>query len=493
MQRKSLLSFSLILAILLSHSLVKASHINGGELNYTAVNGTIYRVVLKYYLDCVNGSTEPPNVALCLKNTCNPTNNYIASMTRVLPLSGNGRELQFLCTGITSCQGFSSSIYGLREWYYEAVVTLSGRCADWTFSVTIPPRSYSSNIVTNNNFYVEAKLNNLNFAQNNSTSFTNSPDAVSCTNNTSYTYNLGGLDADGDSLVYELIGARSNQNCDQPVPIAYTFGASSQMPFGFSNFTFNVNTGQVSVSNTRVGQYVVVIKCTEFRNGQFIGSIMRDMIFTSYNCNSLRPSLLLDTMSLQNAVYANKLITAYADSPFSFCFDGSIASSNGMLQFNSDADIATPGGFISATGLGSNQARGCFSWRAPYNDTGLKELRVMVKDTNCAANSVIYPKIINIQIRILPSQNASPSAIKNIKKYGFKVFPNPNNGIIEVEVESSSNLYLSTIEGKQIHQYFIKNKESIDLSNLANGMYLLKIVDAYSGELMLSEKLVLRK
>ena len=66
----------------------------------------------------------------------------------------------------------------------------------------------------------------------------------------------------------------------------------------------------------------------------------------------------------------------------------------------------------------------------------------------------------------------------NITENNFFVFPNPTNGIIKIKLNALdiNNYELYNIQGSILKKGVIQNEEQIiDLSNLANGMYILKI------------------
>ena len=82
--------------------------------------------------------------------------------------------------------------------------------------------------------------------------------------NQTYTYNLGAIDSDGDSLVYSLV------NCLN-IP-GYTF------PYAQNSISLNPITGDfVWDFPTMVGCYNIAIKVEEFRSGIFIGQTLQDI------------------------------------------------------------------------------------------------------------------------------------------------------------------------------------------------------------------------
>jgi hypothetical protein len=61
----------------------------------------------------------------------------------------------------------------------------------------------------------------------------------------------------------------------------------------------------------------------------------------------------------------------------------------------------------------------------------------------------------------------------------LKVYPNPNKGIVTIERESDAraSIKITDLTGKMVYECSIEGNQinSLDLSNLQNGIYLLQI------------------
>lgn len=71
-----------------------------------------------------------------------------------------------------------------------------------------------------------------------------------------------------------------------------------------------------------------------------------------------------------------------------------------------------------------------------------------------------------------------PSAIDETESLPFKIYPNPSSGkfVVELNLTSSAPFQITDITGKKITEgIFSAQKNEIDLSNAANGVYFLKI------------------
>jgi hypothetical protein len=80
-------------------------------------------------------------------------------------------------------------------------------------------------------------------------------------------------------------------------------------------------------------------------------------------------------------------------------------------------------------------------------------------------------------------------------KKSLKIFPNPNNGNFTIEFSNlkvGSEIKVFNLMGKLVYRSFINDgpKQSVDLSEIANGFYLVKISD---GKELITEKMMIRR
>ncbi|MCH2230019.1 MAG: CotH kinase family protein [Crocinitomicaceae bacterium] len=85
----------------------------------------------------------------------------------------------------------------------------------------------------------------------------------------------------------------------------------------------------------------------------------------------------------------------------------------------------------------------------------------------------------NLHFFIINTPNAANFlAVNYPEEYTFQIYPNPTNGGIFLENNFSSNelLRLTTLDGKLVMEYMVtSNVESVDLSKLNSGIYLLNV------------------
>lgn len=135
---------------------------------------------------------------------------------------------------------------------------------------------------------------------NSSPSFNELPQAFACSN---YPFSIdnSAVDVDGDSLSYAISPIYLGGTPFQPIPnpptgppfspVNWAPGYAAQAPLGpGSGLVINPVTGILSGTPTTNGKFALGIVVTEWRNGQQIGSILRDFTMDIVVCNILSPA-----------------------------------------------------------------------------------------------------------------------------------------------------------------------------------------------------------
>jgi len=405
--RNKLRSLLILTAVLLCSlsTRVKASHMAGAEITYQWISGSTYKIIYKLYRDC-SGITEPTSVTACYFSSCSSTS-YSTTLNKAA--NPNGLEVGTGCPGYNStCNG--GSFPGYREWVYEGNVTLPTQCNFWTFYVSINARNTGVTNLNNPggaNLYVETTFDN-NAAQGNSSPyFTVKPVNFMCVNSP-YTYNNGAIDPNGDSLSYELIDPLDQSGICSANPNPTPVGWSNPSLYNLTNnpistnntFTLNPTTGSMNFTPDIVQIGVIALRVKEWRNGQLIGSIMRDMQYIVLNCTSVPPVLNTDSTSLSGVQLINGQVQGCANQPFNFCFDIASSSSTAILVASANNSTIAPGSTVTFTGQTTDSVEGCFSWVPALADTGLKVLLITVKDSTCNPPGIILTQTFTIPLYI---------------------------------------------------------------------------------------------
>ncbi|MCC6385489.1 MAG: PKD domain-containing protein [Bacteroidia bacterium] len=361
---------ALLITLCMTAERVEASHAMGADLTYQCMGGNTYKIRLSFYRDCI-GINAPNNVfisitsASCGQNlgiTCNP-------------IPGTGQQVTPLCpSALSTCNG--GTFTGIQEWVYEGIVTLPMQCTDWRFSYDLCCRNAAINTITNpgtSTFHIYATLNNTISPCNTSPVFSNKPVPFACLGQ-QLCFNHGAFDADGDSLVYQLITpyqtASSTVNYITPYNAINPLNSSPAVQF-------NTSTGDICMTPQQLQVTVMAVLVKEYRNGVLIGTVERDIQVTVISCNNQLPSL--------TGINGTNQYTATICANQPYCFN----------IYSSDPDsgqnvfISWDGGILGGT-FTSTSAQfpvSTFCWTPGSSDIGTTQcFTALVHDDACPMN-----------------------------------------------------------------------------------------------------------
>ena len=372
----------LTLAFVLSFSgTSSASHLSGGDLNYTCVGQDSFLVNFNLFRDC-SGIGAPTNVTLDFGSTCG------GNFTATLPLTASGAvEVSQLCgaqIGQSTCNG--GNLPG-NEWYeYETIVVLPP-CDTWTISWDDCCRNTSLNIPTSagDGFYIETTLNSLTSPCNSSPEFTAAPIPYVCVNQ-QVNYNYGVVEPDGDSLVYNLISARANTAFGNLV-YGGVAGVSGTNPV--PGIMLDSATGQLTFTPTLIGNWIIVVEVQEFDdNGNLLGTAMRDIQFVVQTCSNqvINPSTGLTSLT-GNAMQIGPNAVEVCEGS-SMCFQVTFDDPNMMdsLSYTSNVLTVLPGATVTATGTNPLVIDIC--WTAIPGSPTFNAFSIDISDNACPTASI---------------------------------------------------------------------------------------------------------
>ncbi|MDO7852163.1 T9SS type B sorting domain-containing protein [Hymenobacter convexus] len=294
-----------------------ATHIVGGEMELVHNAGDSYTLQLNLYFDAVYGSASALDADLTASIFEKSTN---ARMTNVvLPLTSN----TFVNYTNPAC---ATPTLSTRKLVYSKVITLSASTYNsaqgYYVAVERCCRNNSiSNIVAPGNaaqtFYLEFPAvvrRGVTFYDSTPRIFPPLAD-YACINELFY-YDFGGQDADGDSLVYDLVtplNGHSDTNTPKPAtaqPAPYSLitwnsglSATNQIP-GAPTLRINRTTGRLTVRPTNQGLFVFGVRCSEYRRGEKIGECRRDFQLMALACpTNARPRIVLQPTATGAGIY----------------------------------------------------------------------------------------------------------------------------------------------------------------------------------------------
>lgn len=390
----------LFLFSLLPSSRLTASHVMAQEITYECIGTCQYRFHWKAYRDCSGANVIIPDstkfVPVAGTNCGTPTVvtgwnavQFITNVTPVCPLT------------LTSCNSITPVITGIQEYKNSATYDFcSTSCA---FRLTWDACCRNSIITSgagNNLFYVDETIIDPTLTTcNNSPVFTSSPAFFVCIGDTTVVHQ-GCYDPDGDSLSYSLEACKSSDTS----LVWYNNGYSYTQPLGSSwTMEFDSTNGNMSFLPTpgaaAIGVICVLVK--EWRNGQLIGQLWRDVQVASMSCNN-NQNPGLDSLVMVNGGVANGFNVAGALAGQPVCFDlyASDPNNGQMVSLFWDGNVAN-GSFvdpnnvtITDTIMGTNPVgRFCFT---PAQG-GNYQFLVTAEDDVCPVAGY-EDRFINIQV-----------------------------------------------------------------------------------------------
>lgn len=372
----------LLFVSLITNEKTFASHAQSADITYQCLGTNQYQISVSFYRDC-SGVNAPNTISINSSSlSCNQNFN-----TTLSQIAGTGLDVTPICNTLTTeCNG--GAYPGVEEYIYRGIINLPMSCNDWTFSFSLCCRNVAINTINNpggENIYVEAKLNNLDFACNNSPTFSNPPVSFPCVGQTSC-FNHGAIDIDGDSLYYSLISPATGP----ATTVTYIPGYSAQQPL-ISNptVTFNNTNGDICMTPTLLEVTVLAVKVEEWRNEIFIGSVVRDIQLRTIVCNNTLPSLSGINGTGQYSINACAGSTLNFNIP---SFDPD-AGQTVSLNWNNA---------IPAASFTSNAAQiptGNFNWTPTIADISTNPycFTATVSDDNCPMNGIqIYSFCITV-------------------------------------------------------------------------------------------------
>ncbi len=268
----------------------RATHIIGGELYYDCLGANTYRITLKVYRDCYLGQAGYDNPANITVWTGVGT--YMQVIEVPFPGSTN---VPFISSN--PCFQAPPNVC-VEQAIYTTVVTLPASPSGYIFAYQRCCRNNTIvNLVDPGNTgatYIEQVPSND--LCNSSPRFNNFPPIALCIGEPLY-FNHSATDPDGDSLVYQLCSSYDGASGTDPQPYItspppfspITFQAPYSSAYPIASVppaSIDPITGLLTVNPTQLGQYVVGVCVSEYRNGVLIGTHTRDFQFNVTNCLS---------------------------------------------------------------------------------------------------------------------------------------------------------------------------------------------------------------
>ncbi|MCW5906719.1 MAG: gliding motility-associated C-terminal domain-containing protein [Chitinophagales bacterium] len=274
---------------------VNATHIVGGFISYRFLSGTTYEVKMTIYRDCnsatpfdgVPGSTTDAILGIFVENT----NNLFNTVNLINPV------ITTIQPPNNPCLQTNASVC-VEQGVYTTTITLPSSTTGYTL---IHERCCRNGTITNvfdpgnQGAVYSAYIPPTNPYQNTSPVFNALPPLFVCVNSP-LVFDYSATDVDGDVLTYSLCTPLHGGTAQAPAPNPPLGPPYSNVPWqtpystanllGGTPLTINSNTGVLTGTPNSIGQFVVGVCVSEYRNGQLLGTYLRDFQFNVTQCNA---------------------------------------------------------------------------------------------------------------------------------------------------------------------------------------------------------------
>jgi len=358
-----------LLEFFLLWNMVFATHQRAGEITYKHISGFTYEFTIVTY-------TYTPSLADRPEIEIFWGDNSSSIVTRLSKTS--------VATDI------SKNLYITTHTYSSA----------GTYSVTFEDPNRNAGIINIPNsvnipFFIETIIVvNQFLGSNNSVLLLNPPLGNGCVGVTYY-HNVGAYDPDGDSLSYKLMACRGLDGASIP---GYVFPQSSQY------IKIDEVTGDLTWETPILqGEYNIAILISEYRKGQFMGSVVRDMQISIAACNNKPPQIFCsDTCVIAgNPISLDIQVTDETSTQLTLTATGA--------PFLTATSPATPINEKGAPPLYSH-----FLWQTACAHVKKSPYQMLLKATDNGPQIELTSfKTVNIKVIAPAPQNLTSHSIKN--------------------------------------------------------------------------------
>lgn len=391
---------------------LSASHLVGGNMGYEYLglqpNGKYrYKILLTTFVDCSPTSQipypeDPLKAGVYAHDFSVPMDDKQRIDSLQLILINTETYTPSLPPGCTVGQN-TCIIQGDYEGYIELAASINGyhiyyeRCCRNVGIINLQPSQSAS-------FHVYISPTNI---VNSSPVFLSSPIPFICANDPTTILNEA-MDPDGDSLVFSFSVPYSgfgdvfntlpqlpSPTLSWPVPpVIYVPGFTATQPFGASGYAgINQVNGTTDYTIPVPGPYVVCIQIDEYRNGQLIGTVRRDLQLLVLPCPSNPPPELSDNLQVYYETETGDTL----------CFPITFKDPNNdsvFLSYRGDifeSIFYTPNATFSIIRNDSNASTGQFCWTIPCDaDTGVFYFNMQADDNGCPPKTTYQQYTIRI-------------------------------------------------------------------------------------------------
>ena len=397
--KKTLLFFISFLFFIAS---TNATHWVAGNIEYECVGGNQYLVRIITFWDC-GGATANTTIDLDFESSC--SGQFSETLNRIVINPGGVEPTEepmsnFLCESqqqCSECEIFAPTtdcpivLPGILKIVYETTVDLSD-CDDWVISYSSccrnDPDPNISNHPGNENWYVYANLNNLDAPCNSSPSFFSNLRAYICEGQEN-TLDFSSIDPEGDQLVYSLVYPLTGPGTPITIETTWPYDEKkfikAQNGVALDSLTgIMILTPDDSIVGTNQTAFFS-IKVDEYRNGEIIGSIIRDVqVVTLEDCQPMEPfSGGIGELSLPESYINDTTLYVCAGDSLSFSILILDTVYADTLFITTDFAALIPSSTFTENIISPGFTSGSFVVTPTNDDVGIYTYQVQVENNGC--------------------------------------------------------------------------------------------------------------
>lgn len=433
---------SLLLTLLtLPAILLNATHNRAGEIVYKQTSDRTVEATIVTYTQSSSLAADRDSLEICWgDNTCE------------LLIRVNGNEIE--------------NDYKVNRYVGSHTYENHG---NYTISMTDPNRNANIlNVGTSNSDLVQFHIqSSLIVAPMNATTTNQSPQLLEAPIDIGYIrqpfmHTPNAMDADGDSIAYELVTPLSAFG--EPVPdfkMVDEIGSSADNTYSFDETTglFVWNSPQL------VGQYNIAYKIKSFRSGVLQDEMIRDMQILVLPEENLPPIIESDDLPLEIEV------TAGTSVDWSFTFSDPEDGMDNLPTVTATSELIGLGASLNVL-----DNTGEFQWTVSEEAIRRIPYQLVFKVTDSKGLSTF--KVVKVKVT-----SFSVSTTNTFKEAGYELYPNPVKDQFYIKlptslINQSATITIYNASGILVYRKTYLQIEAITTlfaNNLAKGNYLINV------------------
>ncbi|MCS6824108.1 MAG: gliding motility-associated C-terminal domain-containing protein [Cytophagaceae bacterium] len=280
-----------------------------------------------------------------------------------------------------------------------------------------------------------------------------------------YTYNFGGVDANGDELRYSMITPLKGNSSEldpipSPIPAPYDsvnwkpgYNRTNQIP-GNPPINVHPTTGLLTVNPSDTGLFVFAVRVEEYRNGVRIGQMIREFQYFVYDCPPTEgPVVKLNNFSGSSS---NDTLIVYLNRDT--CYSVVVSDSSSTF-FNKNETVSI---FYGNTNLPTS----AFSFSPPFVNLNPSVDSASVNVCFSTCDKVLISKDSTYILDIVVTDNECPRKTDVLRTYVLVKIPPLNDKPVIYTDLSPTNVAHAYPDSLMIFNVYAKDNDPFDLGQI---------------------------